>query len=72
MRKRLVNLATNYMYEGSVVAVVFNITPNEAWKRKKATGSKISHEDFDKLVNSYEPIEKDEGFSEVIIVNSGG
>lgn len=70
VRIRLINLAVAYEYENKVTAVVFNITPNEAWKRKKLTGSKIYYKDFDRLVNSYEPVEKDEGFSEIIIVNS--
>lgn len=72
VRKRLINLATHYDYENEITAVVFNITLNESWKRKKAAGSKMSYADFDKLVNSYEEIGKDEEFSEIVIINSGG
>jgi len=48
------------------VAVVFDLDPEVAWERKKATGSAMSKEAFDRLVASYEPVGSDEGFDEVM------
>jgi len=51
----------------SIIAHVFNCKPYTAWKRKKASGSRMSLGDFSRLVALYEPISDKEGFTEVLI-----
>ncbi len=54
------------------VAHVFDVDPEECWKRKKfsyrgGVRSQMSRERFDKLVASYEPVTEDEGFSKIVV-----
>jgi len=66
VRKRLVNLAAVRGHEST--AVVFDVDPEEAWKRKKAMGTSMSREAFDRLAATYELVSPSEGFDEIVFV----
>ena len=65
-RRQLISLA--HVFDRKPVAVVFDLDPEECWKRKKGTGSAMTRAEFDRLVRSYERVSEDEGFERVIYV----
>ncbi len=64
-RKSLIDRA--HTSNRDVIAHVFNTDKYEAWDRKQSTGSSMPISDFNRLINIYEPVDKDEGFSEIIV-----
>lgn len=65
IRKELINKA--YAANRDIVAHVFNADRYTAWDRKKNTRSIMTVGDFDRLVNIYEPVDENEGFSDIIL-----
>ena len=65
IRKELVDKAR--VANRDIVAYVFNIDKYDAWDRKQSTGGDMTINDFERLVNIYEPVSRDEGFSNIIV-----
>lgn len=65
IRKTLIDKA--HVVGRDIVAHVFSIDKYAAWDRKQRMGSDMTIGDFERLAGIYEPVSKNEGFSDIIV-----